>query len=108
MMLGDFEIWIGLVELRGLPGSDLLSDSAGAFTNIVTWATDANAYRTKVESLARAYSLFVVGIESEEPVATREDRWALSLEIEELVHQAESNPKAILFATFHKYRFDEV
>jgi hypothetical protein len=107
MMLGDLAIWIGLAELRGLPGSALLSDSAGAFTSIVTWATDADAFRTKVETLAKAYSLFVVRIESEEPVAARKDRGALHPGIEELVYQAESNPKAILFGTLHKYRFDE-
>jgi hypothetical protein len=101
------ELWIGMVELKALPGSDYLTDRAGAFTNIVTWASDAAEFRRNVALLAAKMQLYVVEIENEEPIADRERRgWVPSEEIEDVIQRARSNQNAIIYSTFHTYRFD--
>jgi hypothetical protein len=100
------ELWKGLVELRRLPHSDLLHDAAGAFTNIVTWASDAVEFREKAECLADSLGLYVFGVEHEHPVANDMDS-AVSEEIADLIERAESNPNAILYGTFHTYPRDQ-
>lgn len=101
------ELWVGVVELRRLPGCELLTEAAGAFTNVVTWAVSAEDFRTKAETLAESSKLFVASIEREEPLATRSARAYLTEELEELVNRAESNPNAILYGLFHTYKFNE-
>jgi hypothetical protein len=100
------ELWKGLVELRRLPHSDLLHDAAGAFTYIVTWASDAVEFREKAECLADSLGLYVFGVEHEHPVADDMDS-AVSEEIADLIERAESNPNAILYGTFHTYPRDQ-
>jgi len=101
------ELWIGLVEVRPLPHSDLLGDAAGAFTHIVTWASDPSEFRQKSENLANHLGLFVVSVETEELVDRRKRRADLAEALEDLILRAEFNPDAILYGTFHTYRFDE-
>lgn len=100
-------MWTGLVEVRALSHSDLLGKAVGAFTHIVTWASDAGEFRRKAETLANHLGLFVVSIENEEPVELRKRRTGVGEALEDLILRAESNPDAILYATFHTYRFDE-
>jgi hypothetical protein len=100
------ELWKGLVELRRLPHSELLHGAAGAFTTIVTWASDAAEFREKTECLAASLGLYVFGVEDEHPVADDMGS-AVSEEIADLIERAESNPNAILYGTFHTYRRDE-
>ena len=63
------ELWRGLVELRRLPGSDLPPGAVGAFTTIVTWASNTAEFRDKAERLAASLKLYVFGVEGEHPVA---------------------------------------
>jgi hypothetical protein len=103
----DPELWVGLVELRRLPGCQLLIGSAGAFTNVMTWAASVEDFRKKAETLAESLDLFVACIEGEEPLAIRQARGCLTEELEELVYSAESNANAILYGKFHTYKFDQ-
>jgi hypothetical protein len=100
------ELWKGLVELRRLPNSDLLHDVGGAFTYIVTWASDGVEFREKAECLADSLALYVFGVEHEHPVADDMDS-PVSEEIADLIQRAESNPNAILYGTFHTYPRDQ-
>jgi hypothetical protein len=104
---GDQELWIGLVELRPLPGADLLRGAAGAFTRIVTWASNASEYRQKAELLAKHLNLYVMSVDREEPAASLERRVGFTEEIADLILRAETNPNAILYGTFHRYLSDE-
>jgi hypothetical protein len=99
------ELWRGLAELRRLPNSDLLRNSAGAFTWIVTWAADAVEFRNRTERVAASLGLYVFGIEAEHPV-TLDSAGDISDEVAELIERAEGNPAAILNGTFHTYRRD--
>jgi hypothetical protein len=105
--VADRQLWIGLVELRPLPSGDLLLGAAGAFTRVVTWASNTTEYRQKAEVLAEHLNLYVMSVEGEEPVACMEGRVGLTEEIADLISRAESNPEAILYGTFHTYLFDE-
>jgi hypothetical protein len=105
MDTGRREVWRGLVEIRRLPQSDLLRDSAGAFAWVVTWASSAAEFRSQADCLAASLGLYVFGIEGELPVAD-EAPCAVNDEIADLIERAEQNPNAILYGTFHTYRSD--
>jgi hypothetical protein len=99
------ELWRGLVEVRRLPDSELLRGSAGAFTTIVTWASNSAEFRNKAERLAASLGLYVLGVEGEHPVA--DDPPLASDEVADLLERAGANPSAILYGTFHTYRHDD-
>jgi hypothetical protein len=97
------ELWIGLVELKPLDRKAY--GAAGAFTNIVTRACDAQAFREKCEVIAS--ELNVCGRSGRRGtlgLITKER--ALSEEIDDMVLRAESNPNAIVYGTFHRSSFD--
>src|ERR1700685_115508 len=96
--------WIGVVELKPLNRQEY---AAGAFTNIVTWARNATEFREKAETIAATLNLYVIGVESEEPLAERLREATLSEEIDDMILRAESNPNAIVYGTFHRYPFNE-
>jgi hypothetical protein len=99
------ELWIGLVELR--PRDKKAFGAAGAYTNIVTWARNAEEFRSKVDIIAKNMDFFVIGIEEEEPLAARLSTSEMTEEVEDMVRRAEANPNAIVYGAFHTYPFDE-
>jgi hypothetical protein len=99
------ELWIGLVELK--PLNRQAYGAAGAFTNIVTWANDAEGFRKKVEVLAAIIDMYVADAEGAEPLTQRAEKGNITEEIDDLVLRAESNPDAILYGTFHSYPYNE-
>jgi hypothetical protein len=99
------ELWIGLVELRPLDREGY--GAAGAFTNIVTWASDQEGFRRKAEIIAATLDMFVIDVEGAEPVAQRAEKWSMTEEIDDMLSRAQSNPDAIVYGTFHRYPFDE-
>lgn len=98
------ELWIGSVEMR--PRDRKSYGSAGAFVDILTWASDASEYRSKADTIAATLDLFVVGIENEEPLAARLARVTPTEELEDMISRAEQNPNAIVWGTFHRWDFD--
>ena len=103
-MSEDRELWIGLVEFRPLDRKAY--GAAGAFTNIVTWARDADEFRIKAETIAATLDLYVAEVENPEPFAKRIEKWTVDDEIEDMVQRAEFNAEAIVYGTFHQYRSD--
>lgn len=102
------ELWIGLVEVKPVPNRrDALDGAAGAFVNIVTWASDSKSFRAKAEKVAATYDLYVVEVENAEPVSARKSKFSLDEEIEGLIGRADSNRDYILFGTFHEYSNDD-
>ncbi len=99
------ELWIGLVELKPLDRN--VYGAAGAFTNIVTWASDVAGFRNKAETLATTIDMYVAGIDGAGPLAYRTAVGSLTEEIDDMVLRAEVNPNAIVYGTFHRYPFDE-
>ena len=99
------ELWIGVVELKPLDRK--VYGVAGAFTNIVIWACDAEGFREKAETIAATIQMYVAGVEGAEPLIKRTEKRLLTEEIDDMVVRAESNPNAIVYGTFHTYPFDE-
>jgi hypothetical protein len=98
-------LWIGTVELK--PMNPMSHEWAGAFTNVITWASNAMEFRQKTDVLASSIGYFVAGVEQVEPYSTRIKHASVSEEIQKLAIDAESNSNAILLATFHTYPFDQ-
>jgi hypothetical protein len=105
--VGKCELWIGVAHVRKLEGCELLENSTGAYTNIITWASNEDEYRSKVELIASKLRLFVLEVEATEPVSQRKRKFQLDEELEELVESAERNPNAILYGTFYTYPKDD-
>jgi hypothetical protein len=99
------ELWTGMVEVRRLPDCDLLRGSAGAFTWIVTWASNSAEFPDKAARLAASLGLYVFEVEREHPVG-HDPSSEVNDEIADLINRAEGNPDAILYGTFHTYRHD--
>jgi hypothetical protein len=97
------ELWSGVVELKPLNRAEY--GAAGAFTNIVTWARDAQEFRTKADAIAATLSMYVAQVENVEPVGKSSDGW--HEEFEDMVRRAETNPNAIIYGTFHTYPHDQ-
>jgi hypothetical protein len=98
------ELWIGLVNVKPLPQTPkALGGAAGAWVNMVTWASDPEMYKAKAETAATTYDVYVVEIEDSEPVAIRKSRFSVNDEIEDIISRVEINRDFILFGTFHEY-----
>src|SRR5882724_4759078 len=102
--MSKLELWLGLVELK--PIDRKAYGAAGAYTNIVTWASNAQGFREKVEIIAAEIGMYVGEIEDVESVASRSQKSTLTEMIEDMVKRAEPNPDAIIYGTFHTYPFD--
>jgi hypothetical protein len=100
----QLELWI--VDLKPLDREAY--GAAGALTNIVTWASDIEGFRRKVEETAKTLDMRVADIEDAEPLSSRTEKWDLTEEVDEMVLRASTNPNAILYGTFHRYPFDDV
>lgn len=96
------ELWIGLVELRPLKRGE----GSPAITNILTWASDSEGFRTKADTIAAELEMYVIGIEGEEPLAARRERSELTEEVKDMLSRAFSNPNAIVYGTFHEFPDD--
>jgi hypothetical protein len=98
------ELWIGLVEMRPLDRKAY--GAAGAFVDIVTWARNPTEFRSKAETIAATLDLYVVGVETEQPLSARLAKASPSEELEDMISRAEGNPNAIIWGTFHRWNFD--
>ena len=104
------ELWIGCVWLKPLtpgnwsaiefPNANEVPHAAGAYSNVITWASGSKEFRLKAEKVATDWQLYVLDIENAEPLRCR-DRTGLDHELEDIALRAESNPNAIIFGTFH-------
>jgi hypothetical protein len=100
------ELWVGLVEVRALKGAEILIGAKGAFVNLVTWASDADEFKSRAKIVFDKLSLFIVEIENNEPLSARRKKEELDEETEDMIARAENNPKAIIYGTFHTWKRD--
>src|SRR4051812_16583289 len=97
------ELWVGLVNIKPITPDPKF---VGAFTNVVTWASNAAEYRAQVEKMAASYGWYVATVEEEETIAERKRDRELTEEIADLVVRAEQNPAAIIYGTHFTYPFE--
>jgi len=100
------QLWIGLVEVRALRRSEVLGDGKGAFVNLVTWAADADQFKSNAELVLGNLGLFIVNIENPEPVSARRKTAEFEEEVEDMIARAQDNPDAIIYGTFHTWKRD--
>ena len=102
------EVWVGMVELRQLPGSDhnVQLSGKGAFTWITCWAEDADGYGCKVSEVMESYGLFVVEMEEVMPFVQAEEASAVTYELYEQYEETRVNQNYCIFGTFNNYMTD--
>jgi hypothetical protein len=74
--------------------------------NVVTWASNADEFRSNADLVLAELGLFVVEVEDPEPVAIRTKKAKFEEEIEDMIARAETNPNAIIYGTFHTWKRD--
>ena len=96
-------MWIGLVEVRPLPGNDMLAGDPGAFANALTIAGDSQDFCTRVANFFREESFEVLSFESVERLQDRARNGALPAEMVELGAAARETSE-VQFDTYFTYR----
>ncbi len=100
---GWFEVWVGLVEVRPLPGNAMLEGDPGAFANALTIAGDAEDLCTRTANFFRGEGFEVVSFESVERLADRARHVALPEQMAELGDAARATSE-VQFDTYFTYR----
>jgi hypothetical protein len=107
------ELWMGLVHLKPIIPRDWSrfddgenENAAGAYSRIVTWASNPGEFRANAEKVATDCKLYVVDIENEKPLS-QVDPSELDEELEEIATRAESNQNAIIWGTFFTYPHED-
>ena len=101
------ELWIGLIQARARPNSNALGAAKGAYFNIVTWASSAEEFKRKAALLCDNLGLFIEDIEDEMPIRREGESSILHDDLQELIEQAENDPNAILYGTFHTWHKED-
>jgi hypothetical protein len=91
------EIWTGRVEVLTSPTE--FGDTK-AFTNVVTWAADAEGYKQRIASVFEEYGWTLTGVEESSPIAKHESLSAFDANARD---RAIDNPEACIYGTFHYY-----
>lgn len=107
--MSNRELWIGLVHLKplipgdwsGFDGGEKKSH-AGAYSHIITWASNPEEFRANAEKVASGCKLYVVDIENEKPMSDA-DLSEMNEELEDIAARVESNPNAIIWGSFFTY-----
>ncbi|MEP6978737.1 MAG: hypothetical protein ABI948_11855 [Thermoleophilia bacterium] len=106
MTTADSRIWIGLVEVRPAPGSDVFGSDPGAYANVLALAADEAGYRRAVVDVMPEYGAIVVKIDD---VETFDDRLRYGHASEQIVEAADElgpeNPVSV--DRFYIYEEDE-
>jgi hypothetical protein len=95
------EVWIGLVEVRPLPESEILKTSSGAFVYVLTSAIDGEIFQNRAATLMSTLHVQIVGLSQVEPVREKLERDGLSEELQDIADDVARNPEFIRYSTFH-------
>ena len=102
-MSGTFEVWVGLVEVRPLPGNELLEGDPGAFANTLTVAGDAEDFCTRTANFFRGEGFEVLAFENVERLEERARDHQLPDAIVRLGEEA-ADTAEVHFDTYFRYR----
>jgi hypothetical protein len=100
------QVWIGLADVKAIPGNSIFDGAPGAYTNALSLAGDEVEYRRNVEDEFQKLGLEVQGFEDVEPLEERRgdgrDGSDVPKEILELASQL-SEAKPVVYDTFYVY-----
>jgi hypothetical protein len=91
------DLWIGRVELLTPPTE--FGDTK-AFTNIVTWASNAQQFKDRVASVLEEYGWSLIGVEECGEASKREN---IGEAVVDAMDKARGNPNACIYTSFHYY-----
>jgi|SRR5580704_12678372 hypothetical protein len=96
-------VWLGLVNVFIADGlCDGFSGDTHAFVNVLTLADSLAEYQRKVIECFDGYGWKILEISNVRPAI----RKALDGELADLAVQVETNPRFVLYGTFHSYPFE--
>jgi hypothetical protein len=106
--LNDFQVWVGLIEVRQLPGLDhqIILSGNGAFTWVTCWAIDAASYKSKVSEVMTYYGLFIAEVDDVMPFTAAEEKGIVTDELLEQFTNTAKDENFCLYGTFHNYPSD--
>jgi hypothetical protein len=102
-MLDALDVWVGLVEVRPLPGNETLEGDPGAFANALSLAANADDFRTRASNFFRGEDFEVVSFERVERLEERGEGNPLPDEIVRLGELARETAE-VQFDTYFTYR----
>ncbi len=98
--------WIGLCEVRPLPGNDSLEGAIGAFVNVVALGESEEDFKRCVLSTMKEYDFEVIAMNDIGTVEEREQREDLIPELSALA-QSLTEEYPIQFDEFQAYEAEE-
>ena len=98
----ELDVWVGLVEVRPLPGNDLLEGDPGAFANTLTVAADADDFCTRAANFFRGKGFEVASFEAVERLEDRDLAATLPEEMRRLGELA-GETSEVQFDTYFAY-----
>ncbi len=103
-----FEVWVGFVELRQLPGEQhsITLSGKGAFTWIACWAYDEASYKARIEEVEATYGLFVVDVERSMSFTSAEEAGIVDEELADICERTSENQNYCILGTLYNYPND--
>ncbi len=102
----DSEIWIGLVELTGPAGNEVLEGGHGAFTHCVAAVHDEDEFRRSANAHAKEIGLSTADVRWCEPLAARLNVYEVDQLILDRAAEAERTGR-VYFSALHIWESDE-
>jgi hypothetical protein len=96
------EVWIGLVGVGPVEGTDVLGSAAGAFVNALAPASCPLEYEEAVTMALKEMDLFIKEVDKVEQFSTRAARLVLDRELHDLAEEVEESGEA-RFGDFYAY-----
>ena len=91
------ELWIGRVEVL-TPATD--TGDTKAFTNVITWASNAEEFGAMVADVFEEYGWALLGVEECGPIALHS---GFDQDVSEAIESAKGNLNACIYTTFYYY-----
>ncbi len=102
------QIWVGLAEVKPLPGCALLEEAKGAYVHVMAWAVDPLEFRNRVALRGADLSLEIVSLSQTMPWTVRNSGDAdVRAEFYEMQDRVEDDVKAVAFGRFHAWLKDQ-
>ncbi len=102
------QIWIGLVEVRPLPGCKLLEEAKGAYAHAMAWAETAEDFQKMAALRAADLSLEIVEFRDIQPWSIRNAGDELRDEFYQMEQRIASDVRQVVFGRFHAWFKDEL
>jgi hypothetical protein len=93
------DIWIGTIEIGWADGTTP-NVFRPASTVVTTWAANQEEFREKCIRMLEGNGWRLFGVERSTPVP---NDGVFSEEVEDMLEKTRTNPKAIIYGTFHSY-----